>query len=189
MKLAVGAVIALVGAPLAGEAAEVPVDLQVSIVLKALAYDHNLEPRLSKEDPFRVGVLYVDGQNGSRALAEQVANALTTSPNRSINGHKLQARALPYLDAPTLRTTLATGGFRMLWVCTGLKGDLGAVRAMARELQITTVASQLSYVEAGLAMGVFLVEERPKIVVNRAATVAEGSAFGPELLQLAKILE
>ena len=52
----------------------------------------------------------------------------------------------------------------------------------------TTIARGRPLVEAGLAIGVEVQGDKPRIVVNLPAAKAEGTSFGSELLRLADII-
>ena len=57
-----------------------------------------------------------------------------------------------------------------------------------RRLKVITMASRQDYVQRGLSLGVFAIDGKPTILVNLAASKAEGAAFGSDLLRLAKVI-
>jgi hypothetical protein len=54
---------------------------------------------------------------------------------------------------------------------------------------MTTFTGVPLYVEQGVALSIGIVRERPQIIVNLAATRAEGSDFTSQLLRLCKVIE
>jgi hypothetical protein len=78
---------------------------------------------------------------------------------------------------------------RVLYVSPLRAVHLEDVALVSRAAQITTVTGVPRYVETGLAIGVDLKGERPQIVVNLAASRAEGADLTAHLLKLARVVD
>ena len=73
---------------------------------------------------------------------------------------------------------------------TPLRGvELHPLVRTARAAGMTTFTGVPLYVEQGVALSIGIVRERPQIIVNLAATRAEGSDFTSQLLRLCKVIE
>jgi hypothetical protein len=66
--------------------------------------------------------------------------------------------------------------------------DLRIVTSISRQAGVRTVTGVPRYVEGGLGIGIDLKGERPEIVVNLAASRAEGADLDAQLLKLARIV-
>ena len=60
---------------------------------------------------------------------------------------------------------------------------------LTRELQVLTFTGVPAYVNDGMAVGIDLLEKKPKIVINLPAARAEGAAFNAHLLKLANVIQ
>jgi YfiR/HmsC-like len=59
---------------------------------------------------------------------------------------------------------------------------------LARSSQITTLTGVPRYVETGCAIGLDLKGDRPHILINLAASRAEGADLNAQLLKLARLV-
>jgi hypothetical protein len=63
-----------------------------------------------------------------------------------------------------------------------------SVVAASRSLRIRSLTADPGAVEAGVAVGLGLRDDRPEILVNRAAAAAEGADFDSRLLAAARMV-
>ena len=76
----------------------------------------------------------------------------------------------------------------MLYVSPLRATPLRDVITASRAMRVTTVTGVPRYVESGLAIGVDMKGERPEIVINLAASRAEGADLTSHLLKLARVV-
>jgi hypothetical protein len=164
----------------------VPVERQVLILTRALAYDENLAHRAGEE--FVVAVL----SRGASAAADPIADVATRAFKNlggvKIHGLPVRAIHLSYSSASTLAAAVDGEGIDALYLCPGLDADLAAVLEVSRRKKIITMASKEEQVNKGAALGVFNVDNKPTIFVNLVGSKAEGAAFTSDLLRLAKVI-
>ena len=79
-------------------------------------------------------------------------------------------------------------GVRVLYVSPLRAVHVEDVTAVTRAAQITTFTGVPRYVETGMAIGVDLKREHPEIVINLAASRAEGADLAAHLLKLARVV-
>jgi hypothetical protein len=77
---------------------------------------------------------------------------------------------------------------RVLYVSPLRAYSVGTIYAATRTERITTLTGVPQYVEDGLAIGLDMKRERPEIVVNLAASRAEGADLTAQLLKLARVV-
>jgi hypothetical protein len=167
-------------------AQELPSERQVLILSRALAYDSNLKSRAG--DDLVVGVLAKAGHGPSEEAASAMARAFRSLISVKVQGLPVRTVQLAYTTAGALASALETRGVDVLYVVPGLDDELPAIAELARRRHVVTMGSRQEHVARGLSLGVFAVEGKPTIVVNLAASKAEGASFGSDLLRLAKVI-
>jgi hypothetical protein len=165
---------------------EVPVDRQVLILSRALAYDSELKARVGSD--ILIAVLSKPGHPASEAMGQTVLKAYRQILNVKVQGIPLAVRPLSYAGPAALAAAVAAQSFDVVYVCTGLDPDLPAIIEVARKRRVVTIASNEEQVTRGLALGVFAIDARPTIVLNLGAARSEGAAFSSELLRVAKVI-
>jgi hypothetical protein len=175
------------GAPAApAPPAGVPVERQVLILTRALAYDENLTERAG--DEFVVAVLSRAASAGADPLAAAATKAFKNLGGVKIHGLPVRAIHLSYSSASTLAAAVDGEGVDALYLCPGVDGDLTAILEVSRRKKVITMASKEEQVNKGASLGVFNVDNKPTIFVNLTGSRAEGAAFTSDLLRLAKVI-
>ncbi len=181
------AVVALAGTALAGtteQEMDVPMDVQVQILLKVLAFDRKLAVRAPQA--LVVGVAYQGGNRSSLVARDEAVRALRAQPAPAGSG-ALRVVAID-LDDTSLAEAHAKQALTHLYVAPLRATDVGAIATWARGAGVTTMTGVARYVSDGLALGVGLRGGRPRILVNVEASRLEGADLSAELLKLAEIV-
>jgi YfiR/HmsC-like len=197
IRLSVALAAGLLGAGLIGltpshagaQELAVPVAVQVPILAKILNFDRKLPERAGNR--LVIGVLYQSRYRTSANVAEEVCRELRALPPGALGALESLERSCVAidLDATTaLDSTLKRNGVRVLYVSPLRAVHLEEVAAVSRAARITTVTGVPRYVETGLAIGVDMKGERPGIVINLAASRAEGADLAAHLLKLARVV-
>lgn len=164
----------------------VPADQAVLLLLRALAYDRNLHERSGAE--LAVGVLFSEDDGASSREGKALHRALRDLEGRSVDGLPLRGLRSPYEDAKVLRQWIRHEGISALVVTVPL-GRLPGILAVTREEQAASMAPARDHVVAGVSLGVTLTGQRPRLLVNRAASRAEGLDLSAKLLRFAEIVD
>jgi hypothetical protein len=161
---------------------ELPVAVQLPLFLKVMSFDRQLVSRGGG-----TLVLAIAYQSGNRASADAKQEAWRAGSNvHEIGGMPLTIVAID-LDREDLGAALTHGRVTLLYLAPVQGVDVGGLAGVARAAHVTTLTGVLRYVELGLAVGVRLRGDRPRLVVNLAAARLEGADLGSELLKLAEV--
>lgn len=161
---------------------EVPVSVQLPLFLKVMSFDRQLRARAGGE--IVLGIAYQGGYRASadaRRDASRAAAALT-----EVAGIPVTVVSID-LDREDLAHALARGKVTLLYVAPVRGIEVKDLTTASREAHVTTLSGVVRYVELGMAVGVRLVGDRPRIVVNLAASKLEGAELGAELLKLSEV--
>jgi hypothetical protein len=162
-----------------------PADLQTTIVARVLAYDRGLKARVGSS----VGVVVVfKAGSGPSTQAQAEMVAAFGALQATIQGLPLVVSAHPFKDAATLGAVATRDGVDVLYVTTGLDGELPAIRQLCVEHRLVGVSPVRAFVEQGLAVGVVPKGDRPGILVNKTVAEKVGMDLDPKLLQLSEII-
>jgi 6,7-dimethyl-8-ribityllumazine synthase len=189
-----GLVVGLLFAGLAGLAPRgvaaqevaVPVAVQIPILVKVLNFDRKLPERAAGR--LVVGVLFQGRYRTSANVADEVCRSLQELPANALGALELSCVAIDLDATSALDSALKRKGVQVLYVSPLRAFPLGDVIAVSRAAQITTLTGVPRYVETGLAIGVDMKGERPEIVINLAASRAEGADLTAHLLKLARVV-
>lgn len=164
----------------------VPADLQAQILLNVLTFDRNLAERAGEELVFAVLIQRrympsVDAGNGLLAALRGISGEV-------MPGMRLSVVRLELDTGDDLGRALASLRPSVLYVPPLRALSIEEIVATTRALKIRTLTGVAEYVTRGLAIGLRLRDDRPEIVINLQAAVAEGADLNSQLLKLARVI-
>lgn len=151
-----------------------------------LAYDRKLKDRAG--DELDLAVLVRAGDPKSKQHGEDVYAAFKELEEHTVAGLPVHVVMLEYSDRDALDRDMEKRDIDAVYVGSGLGGSVTDIRDAVRDRHATSLASTKSYVSAGLALGVFVDEDKPTIHLNLRAAKAEGADFAAGLLRLVKMV-
>lgn len=182
-------VLALLAALLAAPARSqtVPESSQLPIFFKLLTYDRTLweQPRTS----LRIGLLHHHDDRASHANLTAMVSALSEAAGKTINDARFDFTTLTWSSPEELPRLIATAEIDVLYVTLGHATYLEEIQGATRTHGILTLAADDRYVAAGLAVGIALENERPRVRVNLRALEAEGHRLDARVLRLCEVLD
>ena len=171
---------------LAAQDVAVPVAIQVPILVKILNFDRNLPERAGGR--LVVGVLFQSRYRTSANVAREVCRTLLDLPAGALGALGISCVTIDLDAGSALDSALQRNGVQVLYVSPLRAVSLDDVTAVSRAARITTLTGVPRYVETGLAIGLDMKGERPEIVINLAASRAEGADLTAHLLKLARVV-
>jgi len=154
------------GAPAISQEMPVPVDMQVSLFKKIFAYDK----KLSAARDLKIIVAFADE---SAKTKDEVVKAF--------EGAGISAKAL---KADQMAGNI--GDASVIYIAAGA----GPLKSVCQKNQILSITGIPSLVESGAAaIGLGVLDSKPKIIVHMGELKAEGHEVSAKLLQLAKVIE
>lgn len=162
----------------------VPIDKCAPILVRALAYDRALRARAG--DSVTLAVVYHPGTPSSVSEASTAVSAFKKLESLTVQGLPFRVVRLAY--GPDLSAKLASEGVDALFLADGLSSEVNALTAITRRNKIVTLATDESDIRAGAAIGVAFASGKPTLMVNIAASKAEGADLSSELLRLARVI-
>lgn len=178
----------VIAGPATAQDAEVllPADLQAQIFLNVLTFDRNLAERAGDELVF--AVLIQRRYIPSAEVGDGLLAALQSQKEEVMPGMRLRVVGLELDAGDDLEAALAALSPSVLYVPPLRALRVEEITAGTRALKIRTVTGVAEYVTRGLSIGLRLRDDRPEIVVNLTAAVAEGADLNSQLLKLARVI-
>jgi hypothetical protein len=169
----------------AAQEMEVPVMLQAELFLKVMTFDRNLASRTKDETV--VIVVYQSGNKLSNRTQEEFVRTVERL-RRTWKGSVLHIVTVD-LDQEDLEEALRGLNAAALYVAPLRGVDIENIASVARTGHIATFSGVPRYITRGLAVGVRVKGDRPKLMVNLQASRLEGTDFSAELLTIAEVIQ
>ena len=166
----------------------VPISTQYPLFLKILTYDRNIEARAP--DEIVIGVVYQSRFRESNSAKDEFLRVAASFPIRpEVNGIPVRCVPIEIGDGDDLALSMQKHGVNVLYVTPLRKLDISTIAATSQAQQAITLTGVPEYVEAGLAVGIALKNDRkPGIFINLPASKAEGAQFSAPLLKVATVI-
>jgi hypothetical protein len=158
--------------------ARVPSKLQLALMTKIFAQDESLRPR----NKIRIQVVYDPAVPDSAWLKTEISELARGAATLAVGGREVETEAVP-LDA--LKERPAPD---IYFLCALKGGSFPGVLQRARAEGIRCFGSEPGDARRGAAVSITAVEGKPRIVLNKAAALAQGARFSESLIKLAEIL-
>lgn len=177
--------VSLLLAPVAG-AAELPIDVQALVLVRALGYDRALE---AGDGPVEVALVAAQNSRDSRTHCDAMSTALASlATSTRVSGRALQVRP-GVVSGSGLEAALAADPPHVLYACPDLEDRVSELRAVAETHGILTIGSEPAYVRRGLCLGVTEAGGKPRLLANPGAVKRAGHELSAQLLGLAEIVD
>jgi hypothetical protein len=182
-----GLLVAVLGMPRFAHAEAVPAKNQALLLLRILAYDHNLANRIDNKT-VTIAVVAKGGNSDSEDIANELVSVIRElAKSTTISNNAINVVRLSYTDK-TFDADIAKTKAAALYVAPGLGDAIVNIAGVTHERKLLTFTGSADYVVT-LAVGFALYDSKPTILVNIPASRAEGADLDPALLRVAKIIK
>ncbi|MBN2371679.1 MAG: YfiR family protein [Vicinamibacteria bacterium] len=178
---------ALIGTGAARAQMAVAADRQVTLLLKILTYDRQLEARAGKE--LVIGIVSVPRDLGAAKASEEVMDTLYGYREKTVKRLPLQFLGHIYSTPDKLESWIRSKKINVLYVTPGNDGHIDEIVGICQRLKITTTTGVPGYVQKGVSVGIGARQSKPQILINLASSRREGSEFDASLLRIATIIK
>jgi len=168
------------------EEPDLAMSVQYPLLLKILQFDRNLSSRAGQE--IVIGVVYQGRFRASARACEEIHRAAQAAGAERLAEKRISVVELN-LERVNLKQALDSLNVDVAYVTPLRATDIKTITDVTRDLHITTITGVEEYVHAGLAVGLGIWQEKPRVLVNLEASRAEGADFSSQLLSLAQVVK
>lgn len=160
----------------------VPIDVQVALLIKATAYDRNIDSKRQPDGYLHIGVCY---QDKLRSSAQEMEGLVTELKKQEATA-KIKVHRVLLTEGQSLADHPDLPGLSIIWL-TNMRGlAVEEVTTVTRKMHLLSVSTVPTWVQK-ISMGFDLQGGRPHFLIHRAASFEEGCAFSSQLLKLATV--
>ncbi|MFZ5446776.1 MAG: YfiR/HmsC family protein [Myxococcota bacterium] len=157
----------------------VPIELQVELLDRVLAYERGFVAHAS---PQAVALVTCLDEPGSLAVARQVVRALEA--RGTLGGQALKVELVRFVGPEALAQAAKDKGADVVIFAPGLGAQAGAVAAAFDDVATLTVATTSDGVREGFVLGFDLLAGKPRMHLNLTRARRQHADFRASVLQL-----
>ena len=166
--------------------AELSMAVQFPLILKILQFDRNLASRAGSE--IVIAAVYQGRYHASARARDEMLEMAETSTRQRVADLPVRVVDID-LEHVQLEEALDSLGVDVLYVTPLRATDIARITRVTRERHIVSVTGVEEYVRQGVAVGLGVWREKPRVLVNLDASRAEGVDFSSSLLSLAQLVK
>jgi hypothetical protein len=163
-----------------------PVEDQVPLFIKILNYERNLKNY--KNDIVVIGVIYQERFRISNLAKDAFIKTIDENSEITIDGKPVDCVPIEISNIDYLENIIIDKKIKVLYVAPLRSIELSSIYRVSRQKKVVSITGVSRYVKDGLSVGLDLIDERPKILINLKAAKYEGTDFTSQLLRLAIII-
>lgn len=174
--------IAIPASSVVSQEMDLPASIQAPLILKIASFDRRLASRAG--DEVVVAVVYQGGYRTSARSRDELLQSLagpTTVAGRTVRTLSID------IDTKSLAAELEKEKPLIVYVAPLRGMDIATIAAATRTAGATTITGVVRHFADGLAVGLGVKGERPRIMINLTQSRLEGADFRSDLLRLAQV--
>jgi len=146
-----------------------PLDLQITILFKAVTFDLSHEKDF-KQAGYRIAVVYAPDQISSSDIPMRVIQQLAEYPQN----RPLTRVQIPFTNLDQFRESIRVNRINIVYICPGTSRNLVGILEVSKEFHVLTATGVEQYVKDGVALGFIGVRDKNNILmrysVNRSSS-------------------
>lgn len=165
---------------------DVPMNVQVPLLLRVLAYDRALAR--NGGDDVVLAVLYDAASDPSVQARNNFTQTVRSGTVRAVNGRPLRVVEVN-VAAGNVTASLRAAHATAAYLTPGLEGRLQPIVRGGAEGRVLLLCGSEDYVRAGVAVGIGFAAGRPRLLINLPAARAAGADLPAALLTVATVVQ
>ena len=168
--------------PVEAQEVLVPSNIQLALVDKILSFDRAVSR--SGDQVIVIGIVYQKEYRKSVTEKDDLLKASEAGGRGRIQMIPIEVNG----SGDNLQSSVPDE-VTVLYVMPLRWFNLDIITSLSRSRGILTVTGVSEYVQAGVALGFSVKQDRPQILINLRAARAEGADFSSKLLNIAKVIQ
>lgn len=164
---------------------EVPIEIQVPMLLKILTFDRNLEKRSGKK--FTIGIIYQSKYKDSFEAKDKFIESINRISIKKIKDIPIDLLSID-VDGSDLEHAILKKEINALYIAPLRAFDIERITKISQDRKIISMTGIIEQVNSGISIGIGAKGDKPLIIINLESAKLEGIDFSSQLLKLAKII-
>lgn len=165
---------------------EVPIEIQVPMLLKILTFDRNLEKRSGKI--LTIGIVFQSKYKDSFETKDKFIESINKISIKKIKDIPIELVSID-VDRNDLESAVLKDEVDVLYITPLRAFDIEKVIKLTQDKKIISMTGVIELINSGISVGIGVKGEKPLIIINLRSAKLEGVDFSSQLLKLAKIIE
>ncbi len=165
----------------------VPMRVQVPILMKILTFNRAM--KFEQGSQLTIGILYQRGLRKSSDMKDEFIQIIKDGSTFKLNGITVRGIPIDLEEENDIEKYCLTNKVDVIYVTSIRSFSLESIITLSRKNHILSMTGIPEYVEEGISVGIGIRGEKPEILINRNAAIAEGAEFTAQLLNLSKIIK
>ena len=175
----------LITSELISQKMEVPVEIQVPMLLKILTFDRNLEKRSGKK--LTIGIIYQSKYKESFDAKDEFIKSINKMSIKRVKDIPINLVPID-VDSSDLEGAVSKNEVNALYIAPLRAFDIGKVIKVSQDNKILSMTGVIEQINSGISIGIGAKGDKPLIIINLRSAKLEGADFSSQLLKLAKII-
>lgn len=169
--------------PLWSQGLKLPIDTQLELIPKIIAFDKNFNIRVNNQKKISIGIVYSSLVKNSFRIKEEIL--------KIVRKQKSKVRNLEicynFIEVDDYKKQTKENEFYAIYI-TPMRGvDISEILLDCKQKDILSITGLNEYYENGVSIFLDLINNSPKININLTAVQQEGINLSSYLLKLANI--
>lgn len=177
----VGLVVAVLGGRATADA--LPAKNQALLLLRILAYDHNIANRVDNK---KVTILVISKTDSDSAAADMTSVLKEIAKSTKLSGNSIQVSRVTFDEKSFDLSKVKAAA---IYVAPGLGDNIAAITGGSQKNKMLSFTGSPEFVTSGVSVGFGNDSGKPVIWVNIPAAKSEGADLDVALLRVAKIVK
>jgi len=167
------------------DAISISIDKTASLLLQAFKFDNNLKKWA--KDGLKIAVVYSDVAAATEA--EAIAAAFIQAGSRNIQGVSVEAHTTLFENTGQLLQHVESGKANAIYAHRSMQAGLSAIQQVSRGKKVISLSGSRTFIDQGLALGVYMKKNKPRLIINDRAGKIEGLDLSPAILLVATVIK
>ncbi len=161
----------------------VDIELQAVFFIRTLIYEHNTGAQTQKS--IKLAIVH----QAEPLAVEELIHTFSTASTNGIKGKPVEVVAIPFNKISDLRERISALSIDAVYIDKSANEALSSILQVTRALQTPSFASSLDMVKKGASLGVYLVDARPRLIINLRAAQLENIVLPAGVLRVSTLIK
>ncbi len=169
-----------------GDGPDTPVAIHLPLIWKILTLDRNARDDFG--DEIHLGILYQKKYRTSCRIMQQMAELVSHRPPKLTAHPRVRVTPIELTEEMSLESVLQNLEIDAIYFTPLRSTEISVILRVSRRLRVRSFTGVSAYVGEGVAVGIGVRANKPRIIINLRNARSEGADYSAYLLKLARVV-